>query len=139
MNMDEKIDGLVKMFENVPYHKFIGLKYSQCSEGYGELKLPIRKELLNSNGMLHGGIYYTLCDLGASTALETILSDGYYYVTNDISVSVFSAVDKGTVTVKSEVLKSGKRLAFVESRVYNENDELLAVGRLTKTLLARKK
>ncbi len=139
MNMDEKIEGLVKMFEDVPYHNFMGLKYSQLGEGYGELKLPIRKELLNSNGMLHGGMYYTLCDLGASTALEATLSEGSYYVTNDINVSVISSVNQGTVTVKSEVLKSGKRLAFVESRVYNENDELLAVGRITKTLLARKK
>jgi len=139
MNMDERIEGLIKMFENVPYHNFMGIKYSDCSEGYGELKLPIRKELLNSNGMLHGGFYYTLCDLGASTALEATLSEGYYYVTNDINVAVMSSVNQGTVTVKSDVLKSGKRLAFVESRVYNENDELLAVGRVTKTRLARKK
>lgn len=138
MNIDEKIDKLVEMFEDVPYHKFIGLKYSKHSEGYGELTLLVRKELLNSNGMLHGGIYYTLCDLGASTALETTLSEGYYNVTSDINVSIISAVNQGVITVKSEVLKSGKRLAFVESRIYNENDQLLAVGRVTKTLLARK-
>lgn len=139
MNMDERIAALVEKFENVPYHKFIGLKYSAYSEGYGELTLVVRKELLNSNGMLHGGIYYTLCDLGASTALEATVSEGYYYVTNDINVAIMASVNQGTVTVKSEVLKSGKRLAFVESRVYNENNELLAVGRVTKTVLARKK
>lgn len=139
MDINEKIHGLVEMFENVPYHNFIGLKYVGLSEGYGELKLLVRKELLNSNGVLHGGIYYTICDLGASTALEATLSEGFYYVTNDINVSIFSSVNQGVVKIKSTVLKSGRRLAFVESRVYNENDELLAVGRVTKTLLARKK
>lgn len=138
MNMDEKIDGLVKMFENVPYHKFLGLQYSTLREGYGELTMVVRKELLNINGVLHGGIYYTLCDLGASTALEAGLPEGHFYVTHDINVAILSSVREGIVTVKSEVLKSGKRLAFVESRVYDENDQLLAVGRLTKTLLARK-
>lgn len=138
MNMDDKIDGLVQMFENVPYHKFLGLKYSKIGEGYGELILPVRKELLNINGVLHGGIYYTLCDLGASAALEVSLPEGCFYVTHDINVAILSSVKEGIVTVKSEVLKSGKRLAFVESRVYDENDQLLAVGRLTKTLLARK-
>jgi len=138
MSIQDKIDGLVNMFENVPYHKFIGLKYSSFSEGYGELTMQVRREVLNSNGMLHGGMYYTLCDLGASTALEATLPEGHYYVTNDLSVSIMSAVNQGTVTVKSEVLKSGKRLAFVESRVYSEDGTLLAVGRVTKTLLARK-
>lgn len=136
--MQDKIDGLVKTFENVPYHNFIGLKYVSSGKGYGELAIQVRKEVLNANGMLHGGMYYTLCDLGASAALEATLPEGHYYVTNDLSVSIMSAVNQGTVTVKSEVLKSGKRLAFVESRVYSEDGSLLAVGKLTKTLLARK-
>lgn len=138
MNMQDKFEELVKMFENVPYHHFMGLKYSALREGYGELTMQVRKEVLNSNGMLHGGMYYTLCDLGASTALETALPEGHYYVTNDLSVAIMSAVNQGTVTVKSEVLKSGKRLAFVESRVYDEAGNLLAFGKVTKTLLPRK-
>lgn len=132
------IDKLVESFENLPYHKFIGLKFSRSSEGYGELRVPIRKELLNTNGMLHGGIYYTICDLAASLALVATLTDGYYHATNDINVSILAASTQGTLTVKANVLKSGKRLAFVESKVFNENDELMAVGRVTKTLLARK-
>lgn len=114
MNMDDKIDGLIKMFESVPYHRFLGLKYSVIRDGYGELILPVRRELLNINGVLHGGIYYTICDLGAATALEATLREGYFYVTHDINVAILSSVSEGTVTVKSEVLKSGKRLAFVE-------------------------
>jgi uncharacterized protein (TIGR00369 family) len=132
------IDKLVESVENIPYHKFIGLKFSRLSEGYGELRVPIRKELLNFNGMLHGGIYYTICDLAASIALVTTLNDGYYPATNDINVSILAASNQGTLTVKSNVLKLGKRLAFVESKAFNENDELLAVGRVTKTILARK-
>jgi uncharacterized protein (TIGR00369 family) len=132
------IDKLAESVENVPYHKFIGLKLSRLSEGYGELRVPIRKELLNFNGMLHGGIYYTICDLAASIALVATLNDGYYLATNDINVSILAASNQGTLTVKSNVLKLGKRLAFVESKVFNENDELLAVGRVTKTILARK-
>ncbi len=138
MNIDEKTEELVQSFENIPYHKFIGLKFSKASEGYGEIKVPIHKELLNANGMLHGGIYYTLCDLGASTALAADLSDDHFHVTNDINVSILAAANQGTLTVKSNVLKKGKRLAFIESKVFNEKDELLAVGRLTKTILDRK-
>lgn len=138
MNIDEKIDELVESFENVPYHKFLGLKFSKISEGYGELKVPLRKELLNSNGMMHGGIYYTLCDLAASIAMASTLSEEYFHVTSDINVSILAAANQGMITVKGNVLKAGKRMAFIETEVFNENDELLAAGRVTKTILARK-
>ena len=138
MNIDEKIKALVDSFENVPYHKFIGLKFGNAGVGFAELLLPVKKEIMNSNGVVHGGMYYTLCDLAASTALEATLVEGHFYVTHDINVSILSSAKSGVLTAKAEVLKSGKRMAFVESRVYNDRDELLAVGRLTKTLLARK-
>jgi uncharacterized protein (TIGR00369 family) len=138
MNNDEKIAALAESFENVPYHRFIGLQFAEAGKGFAELKLPVKKEIINSNGVVHGGMYYTLCDLAASAALETTRAEGHYYVTHDINVSVLSSVSTGVLTAKAEVLKSGKRLAFVEARIYNDKDELLAVGRLTKTLLARK-
>jgi acyl-CoA thioesterase len=128
----------VDSFENVPYHKFIGLKFASAREGYAELLLPVKKEIMNSNGVVHGGMYYTLCDLAASTALEATPAEGHFYVTHDINVSILKSANTGVLTAKAEVLKSGKRMASVESRVYNDRDELLAVGRLTKTLLARK-
>ena len=138
MNIDEKVKTMVDSFENVPYHKFMGLKFVNAGEGYAELKLPVKKEIMNSNGVVHGGMYYTLCDLVASAALEATREEGHFYVTNDINVSVLLSANTGVLTAKGEVLKSGKRMAFVEARVYNDKDELLAVGRFTKTLLARK-
>lgn len=138
MNFDEKIAERIKNFENLPYHKFIGLQYVDAGEGFAEMMLTVKNETMNANGVLHGGMYYTLCDLTASAALETNLPAGHFYVTHDINVAIFSSVSSGTVKARAEVLKSGKRMAFVETRVYNEKGEMLAVGRLTKTLLARK-
>jgi len=138
MIFDEKTRALAESFENVPYHKFMGLKFVEAGKGFAELKLPVKKEILNGNGVVHGGMYYTLCDLAASAALETDKADDQFYVTHDINVSIFSSVNTGVLTAKAEVLKTGKRLAFVEARIYNDKDELLAAGRLTKTFLTRK-
>ena len=138
MSECESIEAMAESFENLPYHKFIGLKVLDAGKNYAELMLPVKKETINGNGVLHGGMYYTLCDLAASAVLEANNKEGYFYVTHDLNVSVLSSVSSGTVKARAELMKAGKRMAFVEVRVYNDKEDLLAVGRMTKTLLARK-
>ncbi len=121
----------------MPFYNFIGLEYGKAGENYAELMLEVKKETMNVHGVLLGVMYYALCDVSTSVAVEHSLPEGYYYVTNDLNVSILSSVSSGQVRARAEVLKTGKRLAFVESRIYNDRDELLAVGRVTKTRLAK--
>ncbi|HRW12452.1 MAG TPA: PaaI family thioesterase [Syntrophomonas sp.] len=137
MNIDAKIAELAEKNKDVPFYNFIGLEYGKAGENYAELMLEVKKETMNVHGVLLGVMYYALCDVSTSVAVEHSLPEGYYYVTNDLNVSIFSSVSSGQVRARAEVLKTGKRLAFVESRIYNDRDELLAVGRVTKTRLAK--
>ncbi len=139
MIMDEYTQKNAEIFENLPYHKFIGLKVVDARQGYGELRVPVQEEIINSNGVVHGGIYYTICDLAAASALWTMVNEDNIFVTSDINISVVSSTNKGELTVKAQVLKMGKRLAFLEARVTAEDDELIAVARITKTILPKKK
>lgn len=138
MEIEEKVAALAAKNQEVPFYNFIGLEYGDAGENYAELMLDVKKETMNVHGVLLGVMYYTLCDIAAAVAVEYDLPKGFYYVTNDINVSILSAVSSGKVRARAEVLKSGKRLAFAETRVYNDKNELLAVGRVTKTLLAQK-
>ncbi|HPT69073.1 MAG TPA: PaaI family thioesterase [Syntrophomonas sp.] len=138
MNKDEKIAVIMEKNKDVPFYNFIGMEFGEAGENFAEVLLDVKKETMNVHGVLLGVMYYALCDVSTSVAVEYGLPEGYYYVTNDINVSVISSVNSGKVRARAEVLKSGKRLAFVESRVYNDQDELLAVGRVTKTRLAKK-
>ncbi len=136
--IDKQIAAMIEKNRDVPLYSFIGLEFGEAGENYAELWLDVKKETMNVHGVLLGVMYYTLCDISASAALEYGLAEDLYYVTNDINVSILSSVSSGKVRARAEVLKSGKRLAFVESRVYNDQDQLLAVGRVTKTLLTNK-
>ncbi len=138
MIFDDDTQQRVDYFENTPYHQFIGFKVQSFNEGCAELRLPIKKEIINANGAVHGGIYYTVCDLAASTALSTLLSEDYFYVTSDINVSVLAAASSGELKVQARVLKMGKRMAFVEASIVNEDEDLIAMARVTKTILPRK-
>jgi len=138
MIFDDDTQQRVDYFENTPYHQFIGFKVQSFNDGCAEFRLPIGKQIINANGAVHGGIYYTVCDLAASTALSTMLSEDYFSATNDINVSIVAAAYEGELRIQAKVLKMGKRMAFIEARVINEEGDLIAIARITKTILQRK-
>jgi len=126
---------LIKTIEHLPYHRFIGIKITACEPGRVELTFPLSEATRNAFGAVHGGIYYTACDVAAFLAAATLLPDDYFSVTSDINVSVMAPVLEGDLTVKSEVLKKGKRNCYVESRVLDRDGNLVVMARITKALV----
>jgi uncharacterized protein (TIGR00369 family) len=126
---------LIERMENLPYHRFIGLKVVSWEEGRVELTFPLSEATRNAYGAVHGGIYYTACDVAAFIAAATLLPDDHFSVTSDINVSVMAAVLEGDLTVKCEVLKKGKRNCYVASRVLDKDGKLVVAARITKALI----
>lgn len=130
----DKESSLMDKLVNVPLHKFLGAEFGLSENGVGEVNLPVTENVLNASGAVHGAIYYFLCDIAASLAYSSLEKD-LFYVTNDLNVSIIAAAYRGTLKARAQVLKAGKRLAFVECRITDEQGKLLAVGRVTKTIL----
>lgn len=125
-------------FSHIPYHQFIDIKVTAAEDGRAEIRVPVKEQLINLVGMVHGGIHYTLCDLVAFAAAWSVFKGEQLLVTSDISVSVLAAqaiVPGAELVAKAELLKAGRRLVFVDSKIYNGEGTLLAVGRVTKTAL----
>jgi uncharacterized protein (TIGR00369 family) len=92
---------------------------------------------LNAAGAVHGGIYYVLCDVAATYAFSTVVDSYTFYVTHDINVSVLAPAFSGLLIARATVIKAGKRLGFVECKIFDAEDNLLVVGRVTKTILPK--
>lgn len=134
---NRNLQWFISMSENIPLHKFLGLDKYIYEDGYGEIRIPITDNLRNASKAVHGGIYYFLCDITATLAFSTVQTGSAFYVTHDINVSILSAAFTGNLTARANVLKSGKRLGFVECRIYDDDDRILAIGRITKTVLPK--
>ena len=126
---------LVDKMHDLPYHRFIGLRIRSWEYGRSELTFPLSESTRNAYGAVHGGIYYTACDLAAFIATATLLPDDYFSVTSDINVSVMAAVLEGNLTVRCTVLKRGKRNCYADSRVFDKDGNLVAIGRITKAII----
>jgi uncharacterized protein (TIGR00369 family) len=127
---------LVDKVQNLPYHRFIGLSIAEYGDGYCIIRVPVSENILNPCGAVHGGIFYSLCDVAAYIAVSTILTDDKLAVTSDINASLLSAVMQGSLLVEARVMKAGKRICFLDACIKDEEGNLVAVSRVTKSLIA---
>lgn len=111
--------------EKYPFGRLIGLHFSSWSEGQSVCHLEVAPTLLNPNGVLHGAVIYAMADTGMGGALVSVLDAGQVCTTVEIKISYFRAVSAGTLRCRSRVIQKGKRIAFLEAMVYQE-DALIA-------------
>lgn len=81
----------------------------------------------NPIGAVHGGVVCTLLDSVAGCAAHTTLPAGFGYTSVEIKVSYLRPVaGGGTLLATGTVIKPGKRIAFAEGRVTDEEGRLVA-------------
>jgi len=103
-----------------PFGELIGLNFSQFEKGYSRCALKVTDRLLNPNGVLHGGVIYSLADTGMAGALHTSLDEGESCATVDISIVYLAAVTSGTITCDTRLVHRSKRIAILQSEVAND-------------------
>ena len=91
-------------------------------------KLQVTSDLLNPHGLLHGGAIYTMIDTSMGGATMGTLPVGEACATIEIKVSYLAAVRGGTLTCDTSVLKKGRNVVFLESRVTDDAGKLVAAA-----------
>ena len=105
-----------------PFGELIGLTFSAYGEGRSRCELPVREELFNPHGVLHGGVIYSMADTGMGGALYSILAEGELCATVEIKITYLRSVREGKLVCDSKVVDRRRRLAVLESEVRNGED-----------------
>ena len=105
------------------FHGGIGLKMTVIEKGYAEGEIPITPKMGNPNNTIHGGAYFALADNVSGVAAAT---SGYAVTTASCHIN-FLAAPKNTskLVCRAKVIKDGKRLSVVETRIYDDQERLL--------------
>ncbi|HWJ24953.1 MAG TPA: hotdog fold thioesterase, partial [Flavisolibacter sp.] len=51
-----------KMMHGDLFSQWLGIEVMETKEGYCKLQIPLRKEMVNGFGIIHGGITFSLAD-----------------------------------------------------------------------------
>jgi acyl-CoA thioesterase len=113
-----------KMFDQDAFSQWLGIEIIDVSEGFCQLKMTVRKEMLNGFQIAHGGIAYSLADSALAFASN---SHGRKSLSVETSISHTVSVKEGNVlTAATEELSLSDKIGVYLITITNQSNEDVA-------------
>ncbi len=126
-----QIKRVQKALTSVPYAKLMGLELADIGPGKAALNMPVRKELTQNHGVVHGGAIASLIDTATAFAIITLLAPKERVTTVDLTISYLRPVTGGQMRGVATVVRAGRRLFVVSAEVFDGRGRLIATALTT--------
>jgi uncharacterized protein (TIGR00369 family) len=115
----------------IPLLQYLGVRIVPASDPDVAISMEMDRtaQVLNLAGNPHGGAIAALIDHAGGLAVGVAL--GHSGPTADLHVRFLRAPDGSPIRADARVLRTGRRLAVVEVRVYGQSGQLAAIGTMT--------
>ena len=105
--------------ENQGFTKLVGAKVVSVEPGVVVMALDRRPEVLQQNGLFHGGAIAYLVDNAATAAAGTMIDRATRSViTGEYKINLIAPSVGDRLTCRAEVVKPGRTLTVVEAKVF---------------------
>lgn len=116
-----------------PFQELVGYEILHGEHG-PYFRLPIRRDLLNPNGVIHGGVALTLLDaVGGRALIDCVIPSTGQAIRSSVTVTLTSdfmrAVSSGVLYASATPDHIGKTLAYVSLRVTHDALDGIIVAR----------
>jgi uncharacterized protein (TIGR00369 family) len=115
--------------------EFLGIRTADVGPGTMTAELPIRPELLNPFGSVHGGVLAALTDHVLGAVLYPVIPRGSWAATTQLNLNFTAPIKDGVLIARSEIISLGKRTAVVRIDVRN-GSQLVGAAQGTVTITA---
>ncbi len=113
-----------KMFDKDAFSQWLGIEIIEVKDGYCELKMTVRKEMLNGFQIAHGGIAYSLADSALAFASN---SHGRKSLSVETSISHTVSVKKDDVLIAmTEELSLSDNIGVYLISITNQKNQEVA-------------
>lgn len=112
-------------FEQTELWNTIGFEFIKGENGEAETALDFSPSLTNVAGTLHGGMMMTMLDNTMGIAAYTLGFD--LVMTIQMETRFIRPVQSGRLRATAKTIDRTRTTAILEGRIYNEQDELIAM------------
>ncbi len=121
-----------------PFAQHIGMRLISADKDRVVGELPVTPELVNRNGVLHGGALMSFADNMGGTLATLYLTPGQMTTTVESKTNFLRAISLGDIARAEAVpLHAGRRTVVAETRIYLGDGKLAAVVTQTQMTLDR--
>ena len=107
-------------FESVAYAKFLGLELCELKSGEVTVCLDVRAELMQNQGVIHGGVIASLIDTASAFVILTAIDENERVMTTDLTIHYLRPITAGRLMAKARIVRGGRRRFVVNVEVENE-------------------
>jgi uncharacterized protein (TIGR00369 family) len=104
------------------------------ARGWARLSFEGRPQFLNPAGHVQGGLLSAMLDDAMGPAVLLMTEGEFYTVTLDLNVSFLAPAKPGRLVAEGQVIQLGKTIAFLEARLTDSDETLVAKATSTARL-----
>jgi 1,4-dihydroxy-2-naphthoyl-CoA hydrolase len=129
----------LQTFAKGTMNEYIGIELTEVGENHLKATMPVDHRTRQAYGLLHGGASVTLAEtVGSVASVMVVDPEKYYCVGVEINANHIRSVREGLVTAVASPLHLGNSTHVWDIKIYEENEKLVCVSRLTVAVLKRK-
>jgi uncharacterized protein (TIGR00369 family) len=114
----------------------IGARMTLVEPGRVEIELPVREDLGQQHGFVHGGIVGMIADSAGGYAAFTLMPADASVLTVEYKVNMLAPAEGDLLVARGEVLKPGRSLSVVRADVWaRRGDRETRVAAMQQTLM----
>jgi uncharacterized protein (TIGR00369 family) len=114
----------------------IGARMTRVEPGRVEIELPVREDLGQQHGFVHGGIVGMIADSAGGYAAFTLMPADASVLTVEYKVNMLAPAEGDLLIARGEVLKPGRSLSVVRADVWaRRGDKETRVAAMQQTLM----
>jgi acyl-CoA thioesterase len=111
-----------------PLQAHLGMAVSSPRRGRGTASLEVTPALHNPNGVVHGAVLFAMADTSMGAAAMSVLEEGLACASIEVQLRFLRPVAGGPLRADTEVVKAGRRVVQLESRISDGEDRLVATA-----------
>ena len=120
--------------QGMRFNQLVGIRLVRIHKDGVTINCPVRPELMNANGVLHGGVTATLADAAVGIAIATRVGRPAA-TTVEMKLNYLKPVAGGKIVARSYILRMGSTLCIGRVDMFNDARDLVASALVTYMLL----
>ena len=110
-------------YSEFPLRTFLDFTIDGGIDGEAVAALDVNDRHLNPNGVVHGGVVFTLVDTAMGRATMSVLDEGRICASIEVAVRYLRPINGGRLVATASVLRAGRRIVHLEGRVTVDGDD----------------
>ena len=117
------VDTGAEGYDAFPLQSFLDFDVRDGPDGAVVAFLEVDDRHLNPNGIVHGGVVFSLADTAMGRATMAVLGDGQICASIEVSVRYLRPIPGGRLVATASVLRAGRRIVHLECSITVDGDD----------------